>query len=57
MLDLGEYFGSEKRFAEFAQYIEMGTYVKHVRDHELSLVGHKNHDYSAIAVERTQTLF
>ena len=35
----------------------MGTYVKHVRDHELSLVGHKNHDYSVKAVERTQTLF
>ena len=46
-------FGSEKRFAEYADFIELKSFIKHLRDHELSLVYHRNHDYSMRAVERT----
>lgn len=51
------YFGSGKKFSEFAAFIDLGGYIKQLRDHELSVVYHANHDYSAKAVERTQALF
>ena len=51
------YFGSERKFTEFANFVELGHFIKHLRDHELSVVYHANHDYSSRAVERTQAVF
>jgi hypothetical protein len=47
------YFGTERKFTEFAWCIDLANYIKQLRDHELSVVYHANHDYSAKAVERT----
>jgi hypothetical protein len=52
-----ELFGSERRFSDYAEAIELKSFIKHLRDHELSLVYHRNHDYSTRAVERTQQVY
>lgn len=50
-------FRSQKRFAQYAETIELKSFIKHLRDHELSLVYHRNHDYSMRAVDRTQHVY
>lgn len=53
-MEIIKYFGSNKRFADFANYLDLGSYVKHLKDHELSLICHTYHDCSVRAVEKTQ---
>jgi hypothetical protein len=48
-----KYFGSDRRFADFATYIDLGSYIKHLKDHELSLICHTYYDCLARAVEKT----
>jgi hypothetical protein len=56
-LELIKYFGSGRRFADFANYLDLGTFIKHLKDHDLSLICHTFHDYSVRAVEKTQQLY
>lgn len=56
-LELLKYFGSSKRFTDFATYLDLGIFIKHLKDHDLSLICHTSHDYSLRAVEKTQQLY
>lgn len=53
VINPSDLFGSDRRFQDYAEFIELKGFIKHLRDHELSLVYHRNHDYSVRAVERT----
>lgn len=35
----------------------MTGFIKHLKDHELSLIYHTNNDYSSYAIHKTQELF
>jgi len=41
-LQIDRYFGREKKFSEFAYYIDLAQYIRNLRDNEISLVGHTN---------------
>eukprot|EP00347_Sterkiella_histriomuscorum_P004436 403360465 len=56
-LDLSKLFNNETKFSQFAQYFDLGGFIKHLRDHELSLIYHTNNDYSVKTIQRTQELF
>jgi len=41
-LQIDQYFGRERKFAEFAYYVDLVQFIKNLRDNEISLVGHTN---------------
>lgn len=50
-------FGNESKFSEFAHYLDLNGFTKHLKDHELSLVYHTNNDYSTQTIQRVQELY
>lgn len=52
-----ELFGNEIKFAEFAKYLDLSGFAKHLRDHELSLVYHTNNNYNPQTIQKVQELF
>jgi len=51
------FFNNDKKFKEFAKFMDMPKFVKQLKDHELSLIFHANYEYSFATVDRTQNLF
>lgn len=37
--------------------MDIKTFIQHLKDHELSLIYHTNHDYSTYTIEKTTDLF
>jgi hypothetical protein len=46
-------FASDAKFKKFCNFMDAKTFVKHLRDHDLSLAYHSNYDYAAQTVDRT----
>ncbi|CDW90006.1 wd-40 repeat-containing protein [Stylonychia lemnae] len=56
-IDFSQIFTNENKFTEFAHFFDLTGFIKHLKDHELSLIYNTNNDYSHYAVQKTQELF